>query len=620
MASDSGSGVGPEATVAVPLAEGFDHELSEWEKATAAVLRKTKKLGDDDPDSDVWDLLATRTLDDISVAPLGTPELSAGLPEGGLPGQAPYTRGSVASRELDGWDIRAWFADPDVERTAEHVLTDIENGVNSLWISVGDGTVPAEALGRILEPVFLDLAPVVLDAPDDPMTAARALVDVIQDKAVDAAPGTNLGVDPLGARVRAAASESADADGVTDLAVAVEAVELAREHGVRGIVVDGTALHDRGASDVQELAYVLLAGATYLRRLTDAGLEVDAAADQLDVRLAATDEQFPTIAKVRAARRLWDRLLDLSGVAPAHRVQRQHVVTSRPMMAAYDPYANMLRTTIAAFAAGVGGASSVTVLPFDEPLGLPEPFSRRIARNTSSLLVSESHVARVLDPAGGSHAVEKLTDDTARAAWALFGELDGHGDVDAALDVLHELVEATVSDRALAVARRKRPITGVSEFPNLHEEIPERRPYGRRFPIRRYGSEFEAMRDERVAEPVFLATMGTIAQHTARATFVANLFAAGGIDTVTAGASTGVDDVVAAYREADAPAVACLTGPDPLYAEWGADLVAALREAGARRVVVAGKADSVDAEVDDSAAVGLDALAFLRRTREELSA
>ncbi len=623
MAPDSGSGVGPEATVAVPLAEGLEPDVQAWEKATAAVLRKTKKLADDAPDADVWGLLTRTTLDGIEVPPLGTPALTAEVPEAGLPGQMPFTRGAAAGRDLglEGWDVRAWFADPDVERTAEQVVADVENGVNSLWISVGEGAVPADALARVLEPVYVDLAPVVVDDPLDPVGAARALDAVLDDKAVDPAPGTSYGADPLGAHARAALGVGLEG-AVTDPSVAVEVARLARERGARGVVVDATAVHDAGASDVQELAYALLAGATYLRLLTDAGLDVDAAADQLDVRLAATDEQFGTIAKLRAARRTWARLLELSGVAESGRGQRQHVLTSRPMMASYDPYVNMLRTCIAAFAAGVGGATSLTVLPFDEPLGLPEPFSRRIARNTSSLLVSESHVARVADPAGGSHAVERLTDDLARAAWKLFGELDavaGAGGFEAALEALRPKVEQTVSDRALQVARRSRPVTGVSEFPNLHEERPERRPYGRVLPVHRYAREFEAMRDDRAAQPVFLATMGRVAQHTARATFAANLLAAGGIDTVTAGATDGVEGVLEAYRQADAPAVVCLAGPDPLYAEWGADLVAALREAGARHVVVAGKADAVAADVDDSCAMGLDALAFLRRTREELA-
>ncbi|NRQ48342.1 methylmalonyl-CoA mutase family protein [Aeromicrobium stalagmiti] len=602
MASD-----GP--AVEVALSEGLEHTQDEWEKATAAVLRKSRRLADDAPDADVWAKLATTTLDGISVTPLGTPALSAELTDGGLPGQAPFTRGATATRELDGWDVRAWFTDPDAERTARDVVTDLENGVNSLWISAGTGGVPIDALATILEPVFVDLAAVTLDAPFEPLEAARALAAVIADKGVDAAPGTSFGADPVGAAFRGR--------GVVDFEAAVEIARLAQPLGVRALTVDATAVHDAGASDVQELAYSLATGAQYLRTLGEAGFSVDEAAALIDFRYAATDEQFPTIAKLRAARRLWNRVVELSGVTTAAAGQMQHAVTSRPMMASYDPYVNMLRTTVAAFAAGVGGAAAVTVLPFDEPLGLPEPFSRRIARNTSSLLISESHVAEVTDPAGGSHAVEKLTDDLARAAWALFGEIDATSSLEAALDLVRTRVEATVSERALAIARRRRPITGVSEFPNLHEDLPERRPYDRPLEVHRYAGEFEALRATPASTPVFLASMGTIAAFTARSTFAANLLAAGGVDTVVAGPTEGVDDVLAAHREAGTSAVVCLVGNDVAYQEWGSELVTALRGAGATYVVLAGKAD---VGADTTIAMGVDALAFLRSIREELTA
>jgi methylmalonyl-CoA mutase len=324
----------------------------------------------------------------------------------------------------------------------------------------------------------------------------------------------------------------------------------------------------------------------------------------VEFRYAATDEQFPTIAKLRAARRLWARVLELSEAV--ERTQRQHVVTSRPMMSKYDPWVNMLRTTVAAFAAGVGGADAVTVLPFDSTLGVPDAFGRRIARNTSSLLISESHLARVADPAGGAYAVEKLTDDLARAAWEIFGRLDDGESLD-------PMVERTVERRDREVATRKRPLTGLSEFPNLDEARPDRRPDPAASEVQRYGAAFEALRDEPATSPVFLATMGTVAAHTARATFATNLFAAGGVRVEPAGATGGVDDVLAAY---DGQAVACLAGTDPTYAEWGADLVAALRDAGVRHVILAGKPGGLP--VDDSCAVGVDALDFLRRTREEL--
>src|SRR5699024_4814350 len=213
----------------------------------------------------------------------------------------------------------------------------------------------------------------------------------------------------------------------------------------------------------------------------------------LEFRYAATDEQFTTIAKLRAARRLWHRVAELSGAAEAARGQTQHAVTSRPMMTKYDPYVNMLRTTVAAFAAGVGGATSVTVLPFDAALGLPDAFSRRIARNTSSLLVAESHVATVTDPAGGAHADEKLTGDLADAGWREFARIEAAGGLSAVLSdgSLLADVARTAAARTEQVADRRRPITGVSEFPSLHETLPQRRPYpDGAVPVDRYAAPF----------------------------------------------------------------------------------------------------------------------------------
>jgi methylmalonyl-CoA mutase len=596
-------------SVHVPLADEQGFSSADWEKATAQVLRKLRRLDESAPDADAWTALAHRTLDGLTVTPLGVPGPEHAT---GLPGAAPFTRGASAGRDDDvsGWDVRGWFVDPDVEVTADHVVTDLENGVNSVWLAVGPGTVEVDALPQVLSGVFVDLAPVIVDAPEIPVAAAQGLDRVLADKAVSPAPGTNYGADPIGARVRAF--------GDTDLAVAVTVAELARKRGARGVVVDATAVHDLGASDVQELAYSLAAGAAYLRLLIESGLSVDEAADQIDFRYAATDEQFPTIAKLRAARRLWARVLELSGATPVG--QRQHAVTSRPMLSAYDPYVNLLRAMVATFAAGVGGAQAITALPFDEPLGLPEPFSRRIARNISSLLIHESHVAAVIDAGGGSHLIEALSEDIAQAAWQLFGELDVDGGVVAAIadGRLSDRIDAVVTEREEQVATRTRPLTGVSEFPNLGEPTPKRRPYGREFPVRRWGASYEALRNDPPSSPVFLATLGTVAQHTARATFISNLFAAGGIDVVLAGATQDTSAVVSAYESAGRPAVVALAGPDDLYAERGAETIESLRAAGAEHVILAGKVR--DLEVDDSAAVGVDALAFLGRTRAALGA
>ncbi|HEU4567621.1 MAG TPA: methylmalonyl-CoA mutase family protein [Marmoricola sp.] len=589
------------------LAAGARHTRDEWEQAAATVLRRSGRLGDDDPDGRVWEVLARTTLDGIRITPLGVPAAVAADPD------RPSRPGE--------WDVRVPVDLPDPLAANRQLLEELETGATSLWLQVGAAGLPADGIAAALEGVLLDAAPVVLDAPADPLGAARALVALRPGQGF--AAGTNLGVDPVGAAVRG---------GPTDdpAATVAEAVGLATEAGVRALVVDGTAVHDLGASDAQELGYVLAVAACYLRALEDAGTPVEVAAASIELRLAVTDEQFPSIAKLRAARRLWARMLELSGVPTgpttgAGSTARIHAVTSRPMMSRYDPWVNMLRTCVAAFAAGVGGADAVTVLPFDTRLGLPDAFGRRIARNTSALLISESHLARVADPAGGAWAVEELTGDLAGTAWAELGRIEEAGGVLAALEdgSLRARIDAVAAERDRQVATRQRPLTGVSEFPHLHEVPPARQPRPAGSPeVRSYGHAFEALRDEPATGRVFLATMGTVAEHTARATFTGNLLAAGGVEVVNPGPHPDTAALLSSYTGPDGgQPVVCLAGTDAAYAAWGAELVAALREAGAHWVVLAGRPGerTVPADlIDDSCAAGVDALAFLHRTREKL--
>jgi methylmalonyl-CoA mutase len=588
-AMDTPTGDGPLALAS----EADRHDRAAWEAAAAAVLRKAGRLGPDDADALVWDRLTRRTLDGVGVPPLGTAADLDDLATSGRP-----TRSGP-------WDVRV----ASRAETSEQALVDLANGASSVWLQVS-GAVSPELLGQRLEGVMVDLAPVVLDAPDDPVGAARSLAAWLETYGLVPAAGTGVGADPVGALVRR--DRPADDLGQVVADVASSAIPA----GVRALVVDGTVVHDRGASDAQELGYSLAVGAAYLRALAAAGVEVDRAVDLLEFRYAVTDEQFVSIAKLRAARRCWARLAELSGVASAE--QRQHAVTSRPMMSRYDAYVNLLRTTVAAFAAGAGGADAVTVLPFDSPLGEPDGFGRRMARNISSLLVAESHVAAVTDPAGGAYAVERLTDQLAEAGWAELQRIEASGGILAAWadGSLAGRIEEVVAGRDRQVATRRRPLTGVSEFPNLAERLPERP--GEGDPVRRYGAAYEAMRDAPAGSPVFLATMGSIAAHSPRALFATNLLAAGGVAVEVGGATGGVEDVLAAYS---GQPVVCLAGPDPAYAEWGAALVGALREAGASRVVLAGRPGGASVPpdlVDDFCAVGEDAVAFLTRTREAL--
>ena len=530
-----------------------DGTRADWERAAADVLRRAGRLSEDDRDDAVWAALTRTTYDGIEVTPLGTPDQAT-------------TSATPRPDRSGAWDVRVRaFAGSDV-------VSELELGATSLWVLVEH--VAPEGLPAFLDGVLLDLAPVVLEKPT--YAHAEALVGMGRLH-----PHTNLGA--------------------TDDADLVEFARLARGAGVRGIVVDGTGVHEQGASDAQELGWLLARGAQVLRTLEDAGIAPEDAFGLVELRVAVTDEQFLAIAKLRALRVLWARLARLCGVS--HPATRVHAVTSRPMTSAYDVHVNLLRTTVAAFAAGVGGADAVTVVPFDEPTGEISGLGRRLARNISALLVEESHVAAVTDPAGGAYAVERLTDDMCRAAWTELGRIESDGE-----EAFLARVRDVRTRREGDVAHRRRAITGLSEFAHLADPVPARRNTSYR-----YGAAFEAFRRDAPAAHAFLATLGPVAQHTVRARFATNLLAAGGIAVDVAGATDGVDQLVAAY---DGQAVVCLAGTDAAYIAWGREATAALHEAGARRVIVVGMATDW---ADDTFGPGGDAVAFLARTRECLT-
>ncbi|MBC6448467.1 methylmalonyl-CoA mutase subunit beta [Actinokineospora xionganensis] len=593
--------------------EFADAAREQWQDLVAGVLRKSGALPEEF-DGAVESLLATTTYDGIVLEPLYTAEDAP--PPAGFPGLPPYVRGGKPQGNVaTGWDVRQRHTDPDPASARKAVMADLENGVTSLWLAVGGSGLPVSALADVLEDVYLDLAPVTLDAGADFRAAADELLRVHADKGIPAGEVKgNLGADPIGHHARTAAG--ADLDGAATLAVRV-----ATEYpALRSIVVDGLPVHHAGGSDAEELGASIAAGVAYLRALTDAGLGVEAAAAQLEFRYAATADQFLTIAKFRAARRLWARVAEVAGfTAP----QRQHAVSSPAMMTRRDPWVNMLRTTLACFGAGVGGADSVTVLPFDAALGLPDGFARRIARNTQSVLLDESKLAGVIDPAGGSWFVERLTDDLARTAWDFFTEIERAGGIIAALDtgVISDRLAATWAARSANIANRTDAITGVNEFPNLAEKPIVREPEPAAptggLPVIHYAEAYEELRDrsdrtlaETGARPkIFLATLGPVAAHTARATFAANLFQAGGIETVAG----PVEEFAASGAT-----IACLAGTDKAYAADAAAVIETLKSAGAQRILLAGKPNAELSTVDEFVFAGCDALAVLRATMETL--
>ncbi|MFJ9407874.1 methylmalonyl-CoA mutase small subunit [Streptomyces sp. NPDC101393] len=610
----------------LPLAAAFpDADREQWQRLVEGVLRKsgvTEAAG-----AAAEDALATELQDGIRIRPLYTAEdHTAAL---GHPGFPPFVRaGRPEGTTVSGWDVRQRHEHTDPQRANESVLADLENGVTSLWLTVGDGGVPVTGLAEALKGVYLDLATVVLDAGADFATAAEELLRLYAASGVPAGEvAGNLGADPLGLVAR-----TGDDGGLrTHLDAAARlAVRCAAEApGLRTLAVDALPYHEAGGSAAEELGASLATGVAYLRELTAAGLDVDAAAAQLEFRYAATADQFLTIAKLRAARRLWARVAEVCGVSPAAAAQRQHAVTSTVMMTRRDPWVNMLRTTVAGLSAGVGGADAVTVLPFDAALGLPDAFARRIARNTQSVLLEESHLSKVIDPAGGSWYVEQLTDELARAGWAWFQEIEGAGGLAAALrsGLIRERLAATWQRRSQDLARRREPITGVSEFPHLAEPAvhrdPAPAPVGGGLPRVRRDDAYETLRSRSDAHlaatgdrpKVFLAALGPVATHTARVAFAANLFQAGGIETVQEPASVDAESVAEAFTRSGAR-IACLCAGDAVYGEQAAAVAAALRSAGALRVHLAGKPgerreEYVQAGVDSFVFAGCDAVEVL---------
>ncbi|WP_416875534.1 methylmalonyl-CoA mutase small subunit [Kitasatospora sp. SC0581] len=613
----------------LPLAAEFPAAHREqWQQLVQGVLRKSGAQPEDGPAAE--QALTTRLQDGLSARPLYTAEDTDADP--GYPGFPPFVRGGrPQGSAVAGWDVRQRHADPDRRRANEAVLADLEHGVSSLWLELGGAGLPVDALPEALTGVYLDLAAVALDAGAEFTDAAEQLFNLYEEREVSpGAAAGNLGADPLGLQARTGRTDRTGA--LLAEATALAARCAAGYPGVRALTVDALPYHEAGASPAQELGCSLATGVAYLRALTAAGLPVDDALGQLEFRYAADGDQFLTIAKFRAARRLWARVAEASGAGAAASAQRQHAVTSRVMMTARDPWVNMLRTTIACLAAGVGGADAVTVLPFDSALGLPDAFARRIARNTQAILLEESHLARVIDPAGGSWYVEQLSEELARAAWAWFQEIERAGGQQAALEsgLVGERIAATWAERSVRLAKRREPVTGVSEFPHLDEQPLVREPApaapGGGLPRVRRAEAYEALRDRSDAHAaahgarpnLFLASIGTASAHTARTTFAANLFQAGGIATVSA---ESVDP--AAFAEAfraSGATVACLCSSDALYAEHAAPVAGALKAAGAERVLLAGRPAEVPDGVDEFIFAGGDAVAVLTSLLDQIGA
>ncbi len=526
-----------------------------------------------------------------------------------------------AFRAEGEWAVVARLDHPDAAAANELALADLENGANGLHVAFagslgayGFGLKDASSLAPALKDVQLDAGvKLVLDLPAQAETIVSALLDLVAARKYEPAKlDLSFGLDPIGAAI--ARGEVPDwADAGPKLAAQV-ALLAARGFGGGLVAADGRVVHAAGGSPAQELAFALAAAIAALRALEAGGVDVEKAAGMIDFRLAADADQFMTLAKFRALRRLWAGIERACGLDP--KPLRLHGETAWRMMTRRDPWVNLLRATVAVFAAGLGGADSVTVLPFTQALGLPDAFARRLARNTQLVLLDESNLGKVADPAAGSGGVEALTDALVEHGYTLFQQIEKAGGLPKALagGEFQADVAKVAAERAKNVARRKAPLTGASEFPDIHEAKvavlapapAAAAPSALALAPHRLAEPFEALRDAAEAAAkrprVFLANLGPVAAFTARATFAKNFFEAGGIEALGNDGFADPAALAAAFKASGARS-AVLCSSDALYAEQGPAAAKALSQAGAR-LYLAGRPGDMETQWRDAGIVG----------------
>jgi len=616
-------------TAAEPLSFAADFPAAthdEWRRLVDSVLKGTP-----------FQRLESKTYDRLTIEPLYERAVAAQLLAGRTAGAA--------------WTLMQRIDHPDPATANAQAREDLENGATGL-VLVFAGSVSANGFGlaassaavaRALDGI--DFARAAIDLNVSPATrhVVRDIAALVKSSGMaPAAADLRFSINPIGGF--GASGKSARSWDELAKSFATMVGELAGA-GFSGpfAVADGRIIHNAGGSEAQELAFALASAVAYLRALEAAGIALDAARDAIYFRLTADADQFLTVAKFRAARKMWARIEATCGLAPKPVLLTAE--TAWRMMTRRDPYVNMLRNTIAVAAAGFGGADAITVLPHTAPLGLPDAFARRAARNTQLVLLEESNLARVADPAAGSGAIEALTQQLCEAAWSILQDIEKTGGAWAALQsgAIQSGVGAVRAERQKAVARSRDVLTGTNAYPDLQETLPavlDVAPVkpapeetgtitAEALPRLRLAEPFEQLRErsdttlaKTGARPkIFLANLGTPAAFTARAGFAKNFFEAGGIEAV--GGDGEGSALATAFKDAGTP-LACLCSSDKVYEKDASAAVAGLKAAGARHIYLAGRPGEREAPLRAAGVQtfiyeGCDVLATLTATYDILA-
>lgn len=400
------------------------------------------------------DTLNSQTADHLTIEPLYAPARVAPAP--------------IRPHHADAaWDIRAPIRHPHRDRANAQLRQALAGGAASVLLRLDasgqDGVAVGSAadLEQVLDGVLIDIAPIALDAGFLGPQAADWLAEV--GKASPAAQFAFY-LDPLSAFARTGASPGPIESHM--IAAANTAVRLAESYPKASLfLASGAVVHEAGGSEAQELAFMAAAGVAYAKALARAGMGLPAALAGIVVGVAADADYFVSIAKLRAARLIWTRILEACGADASMRLEAR---SSQRMLTAADPWTNLIRLTTAGFAGAVGGADVLALGAFTDALGLPTDFALRQARNTQLILMEEAHVGRVSDPGAGAGYLEHLSQDLAGAAWAQFQVIEAAGGLVAALASGHFAAKVEDARTALAakLAAGEAKIVGVTDFKN----------------------------------------------------------------------------------------------------------------------------------------------------------